>query len=81
MYDDEAHRRLAVGWGASIEAALDAIVELGALSGARVGLNLHTHLEGWVRPETAADLAASMGVPTPAGGWERGPPDDASRPT
>ena len=29
VYDDEAHRRLAVGWGASIEAALDAIVELG----------------------------------------------------
>jgi len=35
-----------------------------------VGLNLHTHLEGWVRPETAADLAASMGVPAPDGGWE-----------
>ena len=35
-----------------------------------MGLNLHTHLEGWVRPETAADLAASMGVPTPDGGWE-----------
>jgi len=35
-----------------------------------VGLNLHTHLEGWVRPETAADLAASMGVPPPDGGWE-----------
>jgi uridine phosphorylase len=29
VYDDEAHRRLAVGWGASIEAALDAILELG----------------------------------------------------
>jgi len=29
VYDDEAHRRLAIGWGASIEAALDAIVELG----------------------------------------------------
>jgi DeoD family purine-nucleoside phosphorylase len=29
VYDDEAHRRLALGWGASIEAALDAIVELG----------------------------------------------------
>jgi uridine phosphorylase len=29
VYDDEAHRRLAVGWGASIEAALEAIVELG----------------------------------------------------
>jgi adenosine deaminase len=35
-----------------------------------VGLNLHTHLEGWVRPETAADLAASMDVPAPAGGWD-----------
>ena len=29
VYDEEAHRRLTVGWGASIEAALDAIVELG----------------------------------------------------
>ena len=29
VYDDEAHRRLAVGWGASVEAALEAIVELG----------------------------------------------------
>ncbi len=29
VYDDEAHRRLARGWGASIEAALDAVVELG----------------------------------------------------
>lgn len=28
VYDEEAHRRLAVGWGASIEAALDAIIEL-----------------------------------------------------
>jgi adenosine deaminase len=36
-----------------------------------VGLNLHTHLEGWVRPETAAELARQMGVPEPAGGWER----------
>ena len=29
VYDDEAHKRLATGWGASIEAALDASVELG----------------------------------------------------
>ena len=36
------------------------------------GINLHTHLEGSVRPETAADLAASQGVPTPPGGWEAG---------
>ena len=35
-----------------------------------MGLNLHTHLEGWVRPETAADLASDMGVPSPPGGWE-----------
>ena len=35
-----------------------------------MGLNLHTHLEGSVRPETAADLARSMDVPEPAGGWE-----------
>jgi adenosine deaminase len=36
-----------------------------------MGLNLHTHLEGWVRPETAADLAREMDVPEPEGGWER----------
>ena len=35
-----------------------------------MGLNLHTHLEGCVRPETAADLARQMGVPEPAGGWD-----------
>jgi adenosine deaminase len=35
-----------------------------------MGLNLHTHLEGWVRPDTAADLAQSMGVPEPEGGWD-----------
>jgi len=35
-----------------------------------VGLNLHTHLEGCVRPETAADLARQMEVPEPAGGWD-----------
>ncbi len=35
-----------------------------------MGLNLHTHLEGWVRPETAADLARAMGVPAPPEGWE-----------
>jgi adenosine deaminase len=35
-----------------------------------VGLNLHTHLEGCVRPDTAADLARQMDVPEPAGGWD-----------
>jgi adenosine deaminase len=35
-----------------------------------VGLNLHTHLEGWVRPDTAAELARDMGVPAPVGGWD-----------
>lgn len=34
------------------------------------GVNLHTHLEGCVRPATAAELAAVGGVPEPAGGWE-----------
>ena len=33
-------------------------------------LNLHTHLEGTVRPETAAELARKAGLPAPAGGWE-----------
>ncbi|MGO4105445.1 adenosine deaminase [Leifsonia sp. YAF41] len=33
-------------------------------------VNLHSHLEGRVRPATAAELAASAGLPTPAGGWE-----------
>ena len=33
-------------------------------------VNLHSHLEGRVRPTTAAELAADAGLPTPAGGWE-----------
>jgi adenosine deaminase len=36
-----------------------------------MGLNLHTHLEGCVRPESAAELAAAAGVPDPPGGWDR----------
>jgi adenosine deaminase len=32
-------------------------------------VNLHAHLEGWVRPETAAELAAEAGLPRPPGGW------------
>lgn len=38
---------------------------------ARIGLtlNLHTHLEGWVRPQTAEDLADELGIPTPMQGW------------
>jgi adenosine deaminase len=34
-------------------------------------LNLHSHLEGRLRPSTAAALAAAAGVPAPEGGWER----------
>ncbi|HET9417520.1 MAG TPA: adenosine deaminase [Candidatus Limnocylindria bacterium] len=33
------------------------------------GLNLHSHLEGSVRPSTAAELAADLGIPGPPGGW------------
>ena len=36
-----------------------------------MALDLHTHLEGWVRPATAAELARDAGVPTPPGGWDR----------
>jgi adenosine deaminase len=35
-----------------------------------VGLNLHCHLEGCVRPATAAEIARERGIPEPAGGWE-----------
>jgi adenosine deaminase len=34
-------------------------------------LNLHSHLEGRLRPSTAAALAAEAGVSPPEGGWER----------
>ena len=34
------------------------------------GLNLHSHLEGSVRPETARELALLLDVPAPAEGWE-----------
>ncbi len=34
-------------------------------------INLHTHLEGRVRPGTAAELATAAGLPEPAGGWEQ----------
>ncbi|MBX3099367.1 MAG: adenosine deaminase [Salinibacterium sp.] len=34
-------------------------------------IDLHSHLEGRVRPDTAAELAAGLGVPAPDGGWER----------
>jgi adenosine deaminase len=33
-------------------------------------LNLHTHLEGCVRPDTAAELGARLGVPAPPRGWD-----------
>jgi len=34
-------------------------------------LNLHSHLEGRLRPATAAALASESGVSAPEGGWER----------
>jgi adenosine deaminase len=34
------------------------------------GLNLHSHLEGSVRPGTASELAAELGLPAPSGGWD-----------
>jgi adenosine deaminase len=36
----------------------------------RGGLNLHSHLEGSVRPSTAVELAAELGLPSPPGGWD-----------
>ncbi|WP_375388989.1 adenosine deaminase [uncultured Amnibacterium sp.] len=33
------------------------------------GLDLHSHLEGRVRPATAASLAKDLGAPAPAQGW------------
>jgi adenosine deaminase len=36
-----------------------------------VKLNLHSHLEGRMRPSTAAALAAEAGIPAPEGGWEK----------
>ena len=35
------------------------------------GLNLHSHLEGRVRPSTAAELARGLDVLEPSGGWQR----------
>ncbi|MFK4731373.1 adenosine deaminase [Agromyces mediolanus] len=32
-------------------------------------INLHSHLEGRLRPETAAELAREAGMPEPEGGW------------
>lgn len=34
-----------------------------------LSLDLHTHLEGWLRPQTAAELAADAGIKAPADGW------------
>jgi adenosine deaminase len=34
-------------------------------------LNLHSHLEGRLRPTTAAALAAEAGIAPPRGGWEQ----------
>ena len=35
-----------------------------------VTINLHTHLEGCVRLETAAELAAEAGVEPPGASWD-----------
>jgi adenosine deaminase len=35
-----------------------------------IAANLHSHLEGAVRPATAVALADELGVPAPPGGWE-----------
>jgi adenosine deaminase len=32
-------------------------------------INLHSHLEGRMRPETAAEIASGAGLPEPAEGW------------
>ena len=42
------------------------------MSDAGIGLNLHSHLEGSVRPSTAATLAGDFGLAAPPGGWEEG---------
>ncbi|MFF4243604.1 adenosine deaminase [Streptomyces sp. NPDC001822] len=34
-------------------------------------INLHSHLEGRVRPATAAEIAARCGLPEPPQGWEK----------
>lgn len=34
-------------------------------------IDLHSHLEGRVRPSTAAELAAAAGLAEPDGGWDR----------
>ncbi len=39
------------------------------MTGSLRGLNLHSHLEGSVRPSTAAELADGIGMRAPAGGW------------
>ncbi|WP_382305132.1 adenosine deaminase [Herbiconiux sp. UC225_62] len=33
-------------------------------------INLHSHLEGRLRPSTAAELAGPLGLPAPAEGWD-----------
>ena len=39
------------------------------MTGNAGGINLHSHLEGSVRPATAAELASDLGLPAPSGGW------------
>lgn len=40
------------------------------MTGPGIGLNLHSHLEGSVRPSSAAALARELDVPAPPGGWQ-----------
>ena len=74
LYDD-THDHLRDGWMASIEVALDTAValELCNASGDHVVLiNLHSHLEGRVRPPNGERTRrAGAGAPDPGDGWER----------
>jgi adenosine deaminase len=40
------------------------------VTGPGIGLNLHSHLEGSVRPSSAAALSRELDLPAPPGGWQ-----------
>ena len=67
VYDEEAHRRLAVGWGASVEAALEAIVEL-ASDGPWASTSTRTSRAG--SPGHGRGPRPPDGRPAPAEGWD-----------